>query len=128
MRITRDNLIKIAHDAANQRVKISRRIICIYLTGSCLTEDPLLGGTTDIDLVIVQDGEPVQPREVLRLTDEVHLDISYYAQEMFHQPRHLRTDPWLGPFIYNKPMLLHDTAHWFDYTQASTGAMFLHPD
>ncbi len=41
MRITRDNLIKIAHDAANQRVKISRRIICIYLTGSCLTDDPL---------------------------------------------------------------------------------------
>jgi hypothetical protein len=128
MRITRDNLIKLAHDAAKQRIKVSRRIVCIYLTGSCLTEDPLLGGTTDIDLVIVQDGEPVQPREVVRLTDEIHLDISHYAQEHFSQPRHLRTDPWLGPFIYSKPMLLHDTAHWFDYTQASTGAKFLQPD
>ena len=43
-------------------------------------------------------------------------------------PRHLRSDPWLGPFIYNKPMVLHDSSHWFDYNQAATGAQFLQPD
>ena len=60
MRLTRETLIKIARDTATQRARVSRRIICIYLTGSCLTDDPLLGGTTDIDLVIVQDGEPIR--------------------------------------------------------------------
>jgi hypothetical protein len=128
MRITRDNLLKIARDTASQRVKISRRLVCIYLTGSCLSEEPLLGGTTDIDLVCIHDSEPLQPREVIRLTDEVHLDISHYTQELFRQPRHLRTDPWMGPFIYNKPLVLHDTGHWFDYAQAATGAQFLEPD
>jgi hypothetical protein len=128
MRLTRETLIKIARDTASQRARVSRRIICIYLTGSVLGESPLLGGTTDIDLVIIHDSEPLQPREVVRLSDEIHLDISHYDQALFHQPRHLRADPWLGPFIYSKPMVLHDTQHWFDFTQAATGAQFLQPD
>ncbi|MBE0697450.1 MAG: hypothetical protein IH586_11055 [Anaerolineaceae bacterium] len=128
MRLTRETLLKIARDAASQRVKVSRRIICIYLTGSVLDETPLLGGTTDIDLVVIHDSEPIEPREIVRLSDEVHLDISHYDQAIFHQPRHLRTDPWLGPFIYKKPMVLYDTQHWFDFIQASTGAQFLQPE
>jgi predicted nucleotidyltransferase len=128
MRLTRDVLIKIARDTAAQRVRVSRRLVCIYLTGSVLDEDPLLGGTTDIDLVIVHDSEPMQEREIVRLSEDVHLDIAHYAQEVFHQPRRLRADPWLGPFIYSKPLLLHDTQHWFEFTQASTGAQFYTPD
>jgi len=128
MRLTRETLIKIARDTAAQRAKVSRRIICIYLTGSVLDESPLLGGTTDIDLVVIHDSEPLQPREVVRLSDDVHLDIAHYEQAIFRHPRHLRTDPWLGPFIYKKPMVLHDTQHWFDFIQAATGAQFLQPD
>ncbi len=128
MRLTRDLLIKFARETANQRARVSRRIVCIYLTGSVLEEEPLLGGTTDIDLIIIHDSEPIQPREIVRLTDEIHLDIGHYDQSIFHHPRHLRTDPWLGPFIYSKPMVLHDSNHWFDFTQASTGAQFFQPD
>lgn len=128
MRITRDHLLKIARDTAAQRVRVSRRLVSIYLTGSVLSEEPLLGGTTDIDLVCIHDSEPLQAREVVRLNDEISLDISHYAQDLFRQPRHLRLDPWLGPILYNKPLLLHDTAHWFEFTQASTGAQFLQAD
>lgn len=128
MRITRDTLLKIARDTAAQRVRISRRILCIYLIGSVLGEEPLLGGAGDIDLVIVQDGQPLQAREIVRLNDDVSLDICHYAQEDFQQPRHLRVDPWLGPILYHKPLVLHDSNHWFDYIQASTGAQFHQPD
>jgi len=128
MRLTREMLIKIARDAAAQRSKVSRRIICIYLTGSALENAPLLGGTTDIDLIIIHDSEPLQPREIVRVSDDVHLDIGHYDQAIFHQPRHLRTDPCLGPFIYKKPLVLYDTHHWFDFIQASTGAQFLQPE
>jgi hypothetical protein len=128
MRITRDTLLKLAQTTAAQRVKISRRLLCIYLTGSVLSDEPLLGGTTDIDLVCIHDSEPLMPREIVRLSDEVTLDISHYAQSDFHQPRHLRVHPWLGYFIYNKPLLLHDTSHWFEFTQASTGAQFFQAD
>jgi hypothetical protein len=128
MRLTRETLIRVARETANQRVRVSRRLICIYLTGSVLGESPLLGGTTDIDLVMIHDSEPLQARETVRLTDEIHLDISHYPQSMFHHPRHLRTHPWLGPFIYSKPMVLHDTQHWFDFAQAATGAQFHQPE
>ncbi|GAP08284.1 hypothetical protein ATHL_03186 [Anaerolinea thermolimosa] len=128
MRITRDTLLRIARETAEQRAKISRRLICIYLVGSCLSEDPLLGGTTDIDLVIIHDSEPLEPREMVRLSDEIHLDISHYSEALFRQPRQLRTHPWLGPFIYNKPLVLYDSRHWFDYIQAATGAQFLQPE
>ena len=90
MRLTREALLKIARDTAAQKVRISRRILCIYLTGSLLTPDPFLGGTTDIDLIFIHDSEPIQPREIVRLTDEIHLDIGHYDQAVFHQPRHLR--------------------------------------
>lgn len=128
MRLTRETLIKIARDTAEQRARVSRRIVCIYLTGSLLGDSPLIGGTTDIDLVIIHDSEPLQPREIVKVSDEIHLDISHYPQSMFHQPRHLRTDPWFGPFIYSKPMVLQDTQHWFDFIQAATGAQFFQPD
>lgn len=128
MRLTRESLLKVARDTAAQRARVSRRIVCIYLTGSVLGQDPLLGGTTDIDLIFVHDSEPAQEREIVRLTDDIHLDIAHYPQSVFHQPRHLRTDPWLGPFIYSKPMVLHDTQHWFDFMQAATGAQFYQPD
>jgi hypothetical protein len=128
MRLTRETLIKIARDTATQRARVSRRIICIYLTGSVLGDSPLLGGTTDIDLITIHDSEPPQPREIVRISDEIHLDISHYDQSIFHQPRHLRTDPWLGPFIYSKPLVLYDTQHWFDFIQAATGAQFFQPD
>lgn len=128
MRITRDTLLKIAKDTAAQRIRVTRRVLCIYLTGSCLNEEPLLGGSGDIDLVMIQDSEPLIPREVIRLNEEISLDIRHYAQEEFLQPRHLRVEPWLGPILYNKPMVLHDPNHWFDYTQASTGSQFLQPD
>ncbi len=128
MRLTRETLLKIARDTANQRARVSRRIICIYLTGSLLGESPLLGGTTDIDLIVIHDSEPIQPREVVRLSDDVHLDIGHYDQSLFHQPRHLRADPWFGPFIYAKPLVLYETHHWFDFIQAATGAQFFQPD
>jgi hypothetical protein len=34
----------------------------------------------------------------------------------------------LGPFLYRKPLVLHDTQHWFDFAQAATGAQFFQPD
>lgn len=128
MRITREHLLKIARDTAAQRSRRSRGLVCVYLTGSLVSETPLLGGTTDIDLILIHDSEPPFPREVVRLTDEVHLDIAHYSQDRFAQPRRLRTDPWLGSYLCANPMPLHDTFHWFEFTQASGCAQFDQPE
>lgn len=128
MRITREALLKIAHEAAAQRVRANRDIICIYLTGSLLGETPLLGGTADIDLICVHNSEPAVPREVIRQTDDVHVDIGHVPQNLFRQPRHLRLDPWVGAYLVENPLPLHDVQHWFEFTQASVAATFYEPE
>jgi len=128
MRITRETLFKIARDTAIQRSRADRRITCIYLTGSLRRNDPLLGGTADIDLFIIHDSEPLIEREMVRLSDEVHLDIAHLSGEVYQQPRHLRADPWVGGYLCDNPIVLHDQAHWFEFTQASVNAQFYRPD
>jgi hypothetical protein len=124
MRITRDKLIKFAETAVAQEVYRNHNLVCVYLTGSLLHEDPLLGGTTDIDLVLVHNDEPNQSREVRRITEEVTLDIAHVSQNIFRQPRHLRVDPWWGSFMCLNPIVLYETQHWFEFTQASVCSQF----
>ncbi|GAP12874.1 hypothetical protein LARV_00614 [Longilinea arvoryzae] len=128
MRITRETLLKTARDTAAQRARASRDILCIYLTGSLTTEQPLLGGATDIDLIIVHSNQPAIEREVVRLTDEVSLDIAHYSQHLYQRPRLLRTDAWIGSFLAEDPLQLYDVAHWFEFTQASAAAQFNEPE
>lgn len=128
MRLTREKLLKFAEAAAAQRSHGRRGIICVYLTGSLRLEDPLIGGTTDIDLIFIHDSEPPIPHEVAQITEEVSLDIAHYNQSLFRQPRSLRSDPWLGSSLCENPILLHQAQHWFEFTRASVEALFHHPE
>jgi hypothetical protein len=128
MRITREMLLKSARDTVTIRIKIEKDLVAAYLVGSVLSEDPLLGGVTDIDLVLVHANPPAVPREIARVYDEVHLDILHHAQSVYLQPRELRIDPWLGYAIQDHPQLLYDVRHWFEFTQASVGSQFYRPD
>lgn len=128
MRITRDTLLKAAKDWTVARLRQDRSVVCVYLTGSLLGEEPLLGGTTDIDLVFVHPNEVEKPREIVRLTDDVHIDVAHLSQSVFHQPRHLRVDAWVGSYLCAGPLMLHDTQHWFEFTQASAFSQFFRPE
>lgn len=128
MRITRDILLKAARTAVTQRTMYNHHVICIYLTGSLLMEEPLLGGTTDIDLFFIHDSDQPVQREVEKITEDIHLDIAHLSQAVFHQPRSLRVDPWIGPFLCQNPVVLHDQQHWFEFTQASVCSQFNQPE
>ena len=128
MRVTRDTLMKIAHNTAGQYSANDSSLICIYLTGSLLSETPLLGGTADIDLICVHNQEPHSRREVVRLTEDIHLDVAHLPLSIYHQPRHLRLNPWVGSYLIADPILLYDTRHWFEFTQASVAAQFYQPE
>jgi hypothetical protein len=128
MRITKEILLKNTRQYVSTQVRQNRRLVCIYLTGSLLTDEPLLGRTTDIDLFFIHDDTPPVDREVLPLSDEVHFDIAHVSQDLFREPRLQRIDPWIAPFLYWNPMCLHDTQHWFEFTQAGVTAQFDRPD
>lgn len=123
MRVTRETLIRLAKETAQARAFDDKSILAAYLTGSLLTDEPFLGGVTDIDLVLVTSGKPPRSREIVPLTSDFHIDISYRAKSDYQPPRELRANPWLGYEVYD-PMLLLEHQHFFEFTQAAVRAGF----
>lgn len=123
MRVTRDSLLRIAKETAQERAFNDKDIIAAYLSGSLLNVDPMLGGATDIDIVFVHRGAPANKREFSKLTPDFHLDIHRRAKDEFKSPRELRGDPWLGYEMYD-PILLYEREKFFDFVQASLRAGF----
>jgi predicted nucleotidyltransferase len=128
MRITRETLLKASQDVVTQRIRMDRGIIAVYLVGSLLSDNPLLGGATDIDLVFIHDSDPPQEREIGRLSSDITLDIAHHRQADYKHPRNLRVQPWLGPSVFSTRVVLHDTQHWFEFTQASVTSQFNRPE
>jgi len=124
MRVTRESLIRIAKETAQERAFNDRELIAAYLTGSLTSDtDPLLGGTADIDVILVHASEPKHRREFVKLTPDFHLDISHRAKAEFKRPRDLRLDPWLGWEMYD-PLLLFEREKFFEFVQAGLRAGF----
>jgi hypothetical protein len=123
MRVTRESLIRIAKETLQERLYNNKDIIAAYLTGSLLTEDPLLGGVTDIDLVLVTANKPLMTREIVGLTPDFHLDISFRARAEYDPPRELRANPWLGYEVYDL-MRLYESRHFIEFTQSAVRAGF----
>ena len=124
MRVTRESLIRIAKETAQERAFNDRGIIAAYLTGSLVSDaDPMLGGSTDIDIIVVHADEPKHRREFVKLTSDFHVDMGHRAKAEFKRPRELRVDPWLGWEMYD-PMLLFEREKFFEFVQAGLRAGF----
>ncbi|KAF0111261.1 MAG: hypothetical protein FD147_1012 [Chloroflexi bacterium] len=127
MRITRELLINLAHENAAKMSAKERGLVCVYLTGSLLKAEPFLGGVTDIDVICVHDRPVTTAREIIRINADVHLDLAHYTQDDFLPARKLRTDAWIGGALENDPLILQDSAHWFDLTRSNATSQFWQP-
>lgn len=124
MRITQNLLNKFAKETVKQRQNDEPDLHAAYLTGSILSEQPLLGGSTDIDLVLVHKYQAPIERETKALTREVSLDIIHKKQEDYEPYRPLRQDPYMGYPMTQYHIRLFDTDHWLEFLQASVSADF----
>jgi hypothetical protein len=124
--ITTDRLIHLAKEEVKSRAE-RPGLIAAFLVGSVLENEPLLGGCTDVDIVLIHSTVQLQPREFKRLSRQVHLDIHHYTKQDFENPRQLRTDPLLGCSLC-KSLRLHDPDHFFDWAHAAACARFNRPD
>jgi hypothetical protein len=126
MRITREMLIRIAKETAQKRALSDPGLVAAYLTGSLRSENPFLGNSTDIDIVLVHTGKTKIRREIVPLTPEIHLDIIHNPRSEYEKPKELRTNPWLGPELYD-PLPLYGTQHFFEFVQAGVRAGYDEP-
>jgi hypothetical protein len=127
MRVTRENLVRIAKETAQKQAYSDPGIVAAYLTGSLRGENPLIGNTTDIDIVFVHDRPVPVEREIIPLNPEIHLDIVHRLRSDFDKPKTLRVHPWLGPELYD-PLPLYGTQHFFEFVQASVRDKFNEPE
>lgn len=128
MRITKNLLHKFASETVKQRKRSEPDLHAAYIMGSILSDEPLLGGSTDIDLMLVHRYLAPTPRETIALTPEISLDIFHKTREDYEPVRQFRQDPWMGyPLTYNH-ILLYDTDHWLEYIQSSVTAEFHRED
>ncbi len=128
MRINQEMLIKIAKDHVTRRVRKEKDLVAVYLTGSVSEGEPLLGGTTDIDMVFVHKEEPPQKREVIRVTYEISLDIEHHHQSFYTYHRRLRQNPFIGHYLCKHQNILHDRDHWLEFIHASVSSGFEKPE
>jgi hypothetical protein len=121
--IERSTLIKIARDTVARRMAARPSLLSAYLTGSVAAGEPLLGEATDIDLVFIDADTPPVAREVVRLTDQVALDLHHRTRADYANPKSLRSHPWLGPELA-EPMFLSDPQHFFELAQSSARGQY----
>lgn len=127
MRITREFILKFAQDIIERRARSGRDLLAVYLCGSFLGETYSLGGAADVDLFFVHVDPPELDREIIRITDDIHLDIAHFSQRDYRDTRHLRVHPWMGPSL-NTSKILYDPQHFLDFVQASVRGQYDRPD
>ncbi len=127
MRVTRNLLLNAARDHVKSQTYNNPDIACVFLIGSLVKEEAFIGDATDIDLVFIHNTEPSSEREVLALADNYHLDVFHYPRRIFNQPKDLRTDPWMGCLFCEKPFVLFDSYHYYDFIRAGVFSSFFSP-
>jgi hypothetical protein len=124
MQMTSELLRRYAQITVEKQTKADYTILAAYLTGSLVTEEePLLGGSGDIDLVFIHIGDPRLEREILPINDDIHYDIAHHPQRDYLERLALRTHPWKGP-VLSEAVALYDPQHFMDLTQASVRGLF----
>ena len=132
MRITHGLLLKNAKQWVMERQAADHSLVCAYLSGSLAdsddAEDALIGGAGDVDVVCVHNSLNPPDRELVRLTDRIHLDIWPVAQSAYEDPKQLRMNPWIGHDLFRKPPVLFDKNHWFDFVLAGAFSKYDQPE
>jgi hypothetical protein len=123
MRVTRDTLLKLTKDTVQKRFVSDINVTAVFLVGSLRPEDAIVESTADVDLLVICNGDLPTDREIVKLSNDFHLDIAYESAKAYAQPRELRGDPWRGWAMWD-PYLLHQKGRFFEYTQSIVRSQF----
>ena len=126
MRINRETLLKITKDTVEKKFAHDLNITAVFLVGSLRPETATVDSAADVDLLVLHNGQIERDREIVKLSNDYHLDITYEAASLYAQPRDLRGDGWRGWAMWD-PQLLYQKGRFFEYTQSVVRAQFEEP-
>ena len=82
MRVTRETLLKLTKDTVQRRFVHDIGITAVFLVGSLRPEDAVIESPADIDLLVIYNGEPPEHREIVKLSNDFHLDIDSVSHSL----------------------------------------------
>jgi len=126
MHFTHEALLKLARETAEKRFAHDPNVTAVFLVGSMRPEHVEVESAADVDLLVLHNGELPREREIVKLSNDYHLDISYEPASLYAQPRELRGEGWRGWAMWN-PVLLFQKGRFFEYTQSVLRAQFDDP-
>jgi hypothetical protein len=118
--------MKLARDTVEKRFAHDPNVTAVFLVGSLRPEHADVDKCADVDLLVLHNGELPRDREIVKLSNEYHLDIAYEPASLYAQPRELRGDGWRGWAMWD-PRLLYQKGRFFEYTQSVLRAQFDDP-
>ena len=126
MHISRDALLKLTKDTIEKRFAHDPNVTAVFLTGSLRPEHVVIESAADVDLLVLHNGELPRDREIIKLSNDYHLDILYEDVSLYSQPRELRGDGWRGWTMWD-PQLMYQKGRFFEYTQSIVRSQFEDP-
>ena len=126
MRFTHEALLKLAKETVDKRFAHDPNVTAVFLIGSMRPDHVAVENAADVDLLVLHNGELPRDREIIKLSNEFHLDIMYEPASLYAQARELRTEGWRGWIMWD-PRLLYQKGRFFEYTQSVVRAQFEEP-
>ena len=126
MRFTHEALIKLTKETVEKRFAHDINVTAVFLIGSMRPDHVVVENAADVDLLVLHNGELPRDREIIKLSNEYHLDILYEPASLYAQARELRAEGWRGWIMWD-PRLLYQKGRFFEYTQSVVRAQFEEP-
>jgi len=92
MRITRDALLKIAKDTAEKKFAPDKNVTAVSCWVRCFLMTRIIAGTTDVDLLVIYNAN-ARSQEIVKLSNDFHIDIRYESASLYAQPRETARRP-----------------------------------
>ncbi len=126
MKYTRDILVDLANELVLKRYSKDTKVDAVFLVGSVRPDNAIIESPTDVDLLVLHNGDIPRERELVKISPDYHFDIYFEETNYYNNPKDLRTDGWRGWAMWD-PLLLHQNNHFFEYTQSVLRSQFDDP-
>ena len=77
MRFTHEALLKIVKETVDKRFSHDPNVTAVFLIGSMRPDHVVVENAADVDLLVLHNGELPRDREIVKLSNDFHLDITY---------------------------------------------------
>lgn len=126
MKYTKEYLLEAAQSFIKKKIARDPAISAVLLIGSLRNKEHFIEKPIDVDLLVLRDDQGEVDNELVRISDEHHLDVHYDDTVAYENPKILRSDSLRGWALWDATVL-YQREHFFEFTQSTVRSQFDEP-